>query len=430
LKQRPRFFYGWVVVAAAFIIIMIGYGLRNSFSIFYPAIVEEFGWSRGNTALMFSIHLFVYGLAAPIVGRLVDKFEPRLVLSIGAVVVGGGIALCSLATSQWQFYLLYGVMVAVGLSMIGITPLSTIIANWFVEKRGLVIGILAAGFGTSLVSAPIIQFLISSFGWQTAYLIIGLFSIPLVVTLCILFIRRSPQERGLLPDGRSQQQALSEPQALDKHASLNERWASTTWTLRQAMKTYQFWFIFLIASSSVGFAEQVGITHLVYFLRDVGYEPMQAATIYSVFGIAFAVGNLLSYFSDRLGREKVFIPGCLLGAGAVLLLFLITDTTQPWMPFLFAVLLGLGLGIEGPVMLATVTDLFQGKHLGSIIGFAILGSALGGAVAPWLTGFLYDRTGSYFVITLMLLGAFVASAVLMWLVAPCKIRPVSRQARC
>jgi len=408
---------------------MIGYGLRNSFSIFYPAIVEEFGWSRGNTALMFSIHICVYGLAAPIVGSLVDRFNPRLVMSVGACVVGGGIALCSLATSQWQFYLLYGVMVAVGLSMIGITPLSTIIANWFVEKRGMVIGILTAGFGTSLVSAPIVQLLISSFGWQTAYIFIGLFSIPLVVPLCIFLIRRSPQEKGLLPDGLSQQQALSRSQALDKHASLNEQWASTTWTLRQAMRTYQFWFIFLMAFCSLGFAEQVGITHLVYFLRDVGYEPMQAATVYSVFGITFAVGNLFSYLSDRLGREKVFILSCLLGAGAVLLLFLITDTTQPWMPFLFAVLLGLGLGIGGPVMLATVADLFQGKYLGSIIGFVILGCSLGGAVAPWLTGFLYDRTGNYFVITLMVLGCFVAAAVLMWLVAPRKIRPVPHQAR-
>ncbi|MBN2187049.1 MAG: MFS transporter [Dehalococcoidia bacterium] len=429
MKPRPKFFYGWIVVAAAFIIIMIGYGLRNSFSIFYPAIVEEFGWSRGNTALMFSIHIGVYGLAAPIVGSMVDRFNPRLVLSVGACVVGGGIALCSLATSQWQFYLLYGVMVAVGLSMIGITPLSTIITNWFVEKRGLVIGILTAGFGTSLVSAPIVQLLIFNFGWQNAYIFIGLCSIPLIVPLCIFLMRRSPQEKGLLPDGRSQQQALSKSQAQEKHVGLNEQWVSTTWTLRRAMKTYHFWFIFLMSFCSLGFAEQVGITHLVYFLRDAGYEPMQAATIYSVFGITFAVGNLFSYLSDRLGREKVFITSCLLGVGAVLLLFLITDTTKPWMPFLFAVLLGLGLGIGGPVMLATVADLFQGKYLGSIIGFVILGCSLGGGIAPWLTGFLHDRSGNYFAITFMVLACFVAAAVLMWLVAPRKIRPVPHQDR-
>ncbi len=151
--------------------------------------------------------------------------------------------------------------------------------------------------------------------------------------------------------------------------------------------------------------------------------------MYGVFGVAFVIGNLCGFFSDRLGREKVFIPSCLLNVGGVSLLFLITDTSQPWMPFLFAVSLGLGCGAAGPVLLATVADLFQGRNLGSIMGCVILGFSLGGAVAPWLAGFLHDRTGSYFAAFLILLGCFGVSAVLMWLVAPRKIRPVPHQAR-
>ena len=113
---------------------------------------------------MFSITVLVYGLAAPFAGRLVDKFNPRLVLPLGACVMGSGIILCSVATSQWQFYLFYGVIAASGFSIIGWTPFSTIISNWFVKKRGLVFGILSAGFGISLVSASVAQFLISTFG--------------------------------------------------------------------------------------------------------------------------------------------------------------------------------------------------------------------------------------------------------------------------
>jgi len=430
LKQRPRFFYGWTVIAVAFVIMAVGYALRNSFSVFYPTIVERFGWGRADTALMFSITMFVYGLLSPVAGRLVDRLEPRLVLSVGACIMGGGMALCSLATSQWQFYLFYGVMVGVGLSMIGIAPLSAVVSNWFVTKRGLVFGILAAGFGASLISAPIAQFLISSFGWQNAYVIIGLLSILLIVPVCILFIRRSPQEKGLLPDGLLQ--ASSEPQAAyGYHGTVNfgGKWAGTTWTLARAVKSYHFWLLFLIFFSAMGVGETITITHQVYFFRDVGYEPMRAATIYSVFGVAFAVGNLCGYFSDRLGREKVFIPGSLLSAGAVSLLFLITDTTQAWMPFLFAVSLGLGWGAAAPVLLATVADLFQGRNFGSIMGCLILGFSLGGAIAPWLAGFLHDRTGNYFVAFLILLGCFGASAVLMWLIAPRKIRPVPHQAQ-
>ena len=410
----------------AFIIIALGYAIRNTFSVFYPTIVEEFGWGRGSTALMFSITVFVYGLTAPVAGVLVDRFRPRLVLPVGACIMGGGVALCSLATTQWQFYLLYGVMVAVGLSIAGWTPLTAIVSNWFVKKRGLAFGILSAGFGMSLVSASVAQFLISSFGWQTTYVIIGLFCVAVIVPLCTILVRRSPREKGLLPDGIPQTSS-DEPQALDgsqRATNLAGKWAVTTWTLSRALKTYRFWLLFLISFLLIGFAEQIGIAHQVYFFRDVGYEPMLAATIYSSFGVAFVVGTLCSSFSDRMGREKVFIPSCLLSAGAVSLLFLIKDTSQPWMPFLFAVCFGLGLGAAVPVLFVTVADLFHGKHFGSIQGFIVLGFSLGGTIAPWLAGFVHDKTDSYFVTFLILLGSLIASAVLMWLTAPRKVRPV------
>jgi sugar phosphate permease len=201
LKQGQGIFYGWVVLAAAFIILILSYAIRNTFSVFYPVIVEEFGWQRGSTALMFSITILVYGFAAPVAGSLVDRFRPRLILSVGACILGAGIALCSLATTQWQFYLFYGVVAAVGLSLVGWTPLTAIISKWFVKKRGLAFGILGAGFGGSLVSASPAQFLISSFGWQTAYVIIGAVAIAIIVPLCSFVISRSPQEKGLLPDG-------------------------------------------------------------------------------------------------------------------------------------------------------------------------------------------------------------------------------------
>lgn len=378
---------------------------------------------------MFSISIIVYGLVAPVAGHLVDRFGPKLVLPVGASIMGGGLALCSLANTQWQFYLLYGVIVATGLSLVGWTPLTTIVSNWFVGERGLTFGILAAGFGASLISAPIAQFLISSFSWQTAYVIIGLFAIVVIIPLCAIFMRGNRQEKQLLYDGAPQTslepQAPDEPQRI---TSLEAKWAGTTWTFSKALKTYHFWLLFLIGFCAMGVAEQIGIVHQVYFFRDVGYEPMVAAAIYSAFGVAYVMGTLCAFFSDRLGREKVFIPSCLLSAGATSLLFLIRDTSQPWMPFLFAVCFGLGLGALAPVFSATVADLFQGKYFGAIQGTITLGFSLGGAISPWLAGFLYDKTGSYFVAFLLVLGSLVASAVLMWLVAPHKVRPVSTKA--
>lgn len=424
MKQRSVF-YGWIILGIAFVTMTLGYALRNTFSVFYPAIVEEFGWTRGNTAIMFSLTLLVYGFAAPAAGRLVDRFDPRVTLSAGVCIAGGGIALCSLATRQWQFYLLYGVMVAIGLSMIGITPFSAIVTKWFLRRRGLVFGVMNAGFSISLLAAPFVQSLISNLGWQAAYAIIGLLSIAVLLPLCALFIRRTPQEKGLQPDGMPQAPTDSASQPIPPRTPGQE----TAWTLSRALKTHQFWLLFLTNFLLMGIAEQIAITHQVYFYRDAGYQPMTAATIYSICGLAFMAGNLCSFISDRLGREKVFIPSCLLSAGAVALLFLMNDSSPLWMPVLFAVCFGFGFGVAVTVFFATVADLYHGKHFGSIQGFVVLGFSLGGAISPWLAGFLHDRTGSYFTTFVLIVVALVACAVLMHMVAPHRLRPADSPAR-
>jgi sugar phosphate permease len=425
LPKRDGIFYGWVILSIAFITLVLGYAIRNTFSVFYPTIVEEFGWTRANTALMFSITVIVYGVVAPMAGGLVDRYGPRVVLPAGAIIVGGGVALCSMATARWHFYLFYGVMGAAGLSLAGWTPLSAIVSNWFVRRRGLAFGILSAGFGGSLLFASVAQFLISRFGWQMAYVMIGITPIVVVVPLCGLLIRRSPQDSGLLPDGMPVSSGETRP-VNGPHIStgFDGKWASTTWTLSRATKTYQFWLLFSISICLLGLAETIGIAHQVFFFRDAGYRPMLAANVYSVFGVAFVLGNICSFLSDRLGRERVFVPSCLLSAVAVCLLFLIKDPSHPWMGFVFAVFFGLGIGTAGPVFFTTVADFFQGRYFGSIQGTVVLGFSLGGAIGPWLAGFLHDKTGTYFVTFLILQGSLLLSVLLMELIAPRKIRPV------
>ena len=196
LESRYGIFYGWVILSVALITLLLGFGIRNAFSVFYPTIVAEFGWGRGNTALMFSIAIIVYGLVAPVAGSLVDRFGPRRVLPVGAFIAGGGVALCGMATAQWHFFLFYGVMGAVGLSLVGWTTQATIISNWFAKKRGLVFGVLAAGFGGSLVFASVAQFLISTFGWQKAYVITGVSSIAIIAPLSGCLMWRTPKKKG------------------------------------------------------------------------------------------------------------------------------------------------------------------------------------------------------------------------------------------
>jgi MFS family permease len=427
MEKRDGIFYGWVVLAIAFITLVLGYTIRNTFSVFYPTIVEEFGWGRGNTALMFSITIIVYGMVAPLAGGLVDRFGPRRILPVGAVIVGCGVALCSQATRQWHFYLFYGVMGATGLSLMGWTPMSAIVSNWFTKRRGLAFGVLAAGFGGSLVMASVVQFLISTFGWQIAYVIMGLSLIVIVVPLCGLLMYNSPREKCLLPDGIPTSSQKPENTNSPNISVEPEGSRPVKWTLQRAIRTFHFWLLFLIAFCFLGLAETIAIAHQVFFFRDVGYAPMPAAYIYSVFGVTFVIGNLCSFTSDRYGREKVFVSGCVLSAVAVCLLFLIKDTSQPWMAFLFAVLIGLGMGAGGPVLFALVADFFEGRYFGSILGMVVFGFSLGGAVAPWFAGFMHDKTGSYFSTYLVLLGSLLFSILLMWLISVRKMASIPRR---
>lgn len=422
--KRP-FFYGWMILAISFLTIVAGLVSRNTFSVFYPVIVEEFGWTRGNTALIFSVNILFYGLFAPIAGAMADRFRPRYVLAAGALLIGIGMAGCSMATEKWQFYLLYGVVAAVGLSMAGWAPVVTLLANWFVRRRALVFGIVGSGFGISLVSAAGAQYVIASFGWQTAYVVIGLSIFLLIAPLCLLFVRRTPADMGLFPDGMTAQEAEVDRERVagDRAAS---KWHSRDWTVGSAMRTRQFWLLLLIWLCSLGVVEQLTISHKVYFYLDAGYTPIASATFYSLFGIAFAIGNLIGAFSDRTGRERLFIPASLLSAFFVALYFLVRDTSTPWLPPIIAIGFGTSFGTIPCILNATLADLFHGKHYGRIAGTMLVGFAAGGMLSPWLAGYLHDITGSYMPTYFILVGAMIATAIMMWFIAPRKLNPVAR----
>lgn len=402
--KPPGRYAGWMALAAGFVIMLVGYAMRNTFTVFYPVIVDDFGWTRGGTAIMFSITLLTYGFVAPVAGGLVDRFNPKLVLSVGGLVVGSGVALCSMATEIWHFYLVYGVMVAVGLSLIGVTPMSTILTDWFPHRRAFVFGLLGAGFGVSLVSAPVFQILITRFGWQTAYVIIGITAAAIIVPLVLVFIRRNRD-------------------SADRYASTLQtagagQPAGQDWTLPMVMRTAPFKVYLVIAFCNMGVAQQLSIAHDVYILQDMGYAPLLAASVFTGFGGGLAVGTLLAFLSDRLGRVPVFVAGCLIAAGGVVLLLAGADSVSIGVAVIFTIATGFGLGITPPTMFAAVADRYHGRNYGSIQGTIILSCSVGGAVGPWLGGALHDWTGSYHVALIIVIGFLLLAAFLMWLVRP------------
>ncbi len=258
-------------------------------------------------------------------------------------------------------------LAAIGLSIAGWVPVATLLTNWFERRRALVFGVLGAGFGLSLIAAYSTQYIILSLGWRTAYLVIGVCVALLIPPACVHFIRRTPAEKGLFPDGISAAEAEVQPaQAAD-----GERSPTVTphaWTLEEALRARQFWLLFLIWVCTMGIVEQTVISQQVYFYLDAGYSPLTASSFYGVFGIALAAGNLLGSFSDRMGRDRFALPSfvlCLVFTG---LLFLIRDASSPWLPLIFAVGFGTCFGLLSCVLNATVADIFHGPHYGRIAG--------------------------------------------------------------
>ncbi len=411
--NRPHIYHGWVVLAVGFTVMLLGYAMRNTFTVFYPVIVHDFGWTRSITAIMYSLTLLCYGLVAPAAGGLVDRFNPKFTLAAGGLIVGSGIALCSFATETWHFYLLYGVMVAVGLSLIGITPLSTIITNWFPQRRGFVFGLLGAGFGVSLVSAPVFQYLISGFGWRTAYVIIGIAALATIIPLVLLFIRRNPayESLGTLTVGPTDTSVTdrAEPRAPQ---------VDTQWTVQKALRTNTYRFFLTISFCNMGLAPQIILAHEVYFLQDLGYTPMAAATVFSVFGVFFAAGTVSSFLSDRFGRTYIFMGGSILASAGVVLLMMSQNNPSVVIPIVFAICTGFGMGVAPMTCYAAVADRFHGRHYGSIQGTVVMSASLGGAIGPWIGGVLHDMSGNYQSALVVVVCFFLTGVLFMWLIRP------------
>ncbi len=427
MTTPPRFFYGWIILAICFLTIVAGYVCRNTFSVFYPAIVEEFGWTRGNTALIYSINILVYGLVAPFAGSVADRFKPRYVLATGAVLMGVGMALCSLATAKYQFYLLYGVLAAIGLSVAGWVPMATLLTNWFVRRRAMVFGALGAGFGLSLIAAYTTQYVILSLGWRTAYLIIGIFVAVVIPPACVLFIRRTPADKGLFPDGMSASEYEEQTRRpVDRRPDARQE--TGDWTLARAVRSRTFWLLFLIWICIMGIVEQTVISQQVYFYLDAGYAPLTASIFFGTFGICLAIGNLFGSVSDKVGRDRLCVPSFALCLGFVCLLFLMKDVSTPWLPPLFAVGFGLSFGSLSCVLNATVADIFHGRHYGSIAGVITLGFAIGGSLSPWLAGYLYDVSGNHTSTYMVVVGAIIAAFLMYRRVAAPRMRQVHRHA--
>lgn len=426
MSKKPLFFHGWIILAISFAAMAIAYGARNSFSVFYVVILDEFGWSRASTAGIFSLNVVVYGITAPFAGALVDRFGPKKVLLTGAIILALATALCSMVNTIAHFYLLFGLVGAIGTGLTGYPANAAVLPHWFVRRRGMAFGIFTSGFGLSFLTVSLVQYFITKFGWRMSFILLGILVAVILLPLIALFSHHRPQDIGLFPDGtRPLEKVKRSSDGAKGPMVLDEEWASINWSLRKAMRTYQFWFLFLATFCIFGFVETLVVVHQVALMRDVGFSTTFVTLIVLLWGIMIALGNLGGFLSDKIGREKTFAIGCLASILGLFMLLLLEQSHDSWILYLYAVSFGLGMGMTGPALGAASADMFQGRHFGSINGFLALGFGLGGIIGPWFGGFVFDTTKNYSTALIVAILVTCVAFTLLWIAAPRKIRKLA-----
>lgn len=423
-SMRLPFFYGWIIIAVTFVTMAIGVNARTAFSLFFPPIIDEFGWERGVTAGAFSFGFLVSGAVSPLIGRMMDRFGPRAVMELGVGLMAGGLLLAPLTTQPWHLYLTIGVLVGTGSICLGYSGQSLFLPNWFSRRRGLAIGLAFAGVGLgSMTLLPWVQHMIEQTGWRTACTAMGVMVLVVLAPINLLLWKR-PEDIGLRPDGDAAPSASS---AKPTSNIVDPDWAGIDWTLWRALRTARFWWI---ASGYFGglyiwYAVQV---HQTKYLLDIGFSPgvaVWALGLVSLLGIPGQI--LLGHVSDRMGREWIWSASCFGFAicfAALIALKFYPTSLLVWVMVLAQGALGYGLT---SIMGAVVVEIFQGKHYGSIFGTVMLAALAGGAAGPWITGFLYDLSGSYTLAFIIGIAVSGFSAFAIWMASPGKIRAVAGQ---
>ena len=419
---RLPFFYGWVLIAIAFVTMAVGVNARTAFSLLFPAILDEFGWDRGVTAGAFSFGFLVSALVTPFVGRLMDLRGPRPVIELGVVTMGVGLLLASLIHEPWQLYLTLGALAGGGVNCLAYTGQSLYLTNWFVRRRGLALSIAFSGVGIgSITILPWQGWMIRTAGWRSACVWLGILVLALLGPLNLL-LRRRPEDLGLEPDGMLSSGSASTDRAANV---VDHAWAAVDWTLGRALRTRRFWWI--AAGYFCGLFSWYAVqVHQTKYLIEIGFAPSEAAWALGSVSLVAIPGQIaFGHLSDRIGREWVWMIGNVGFVICYVALLLLRDA--PTEPLLFAMVLAQGtLGYSlTSVMGAIPAEIFEGRHFGSIFGSVMMAAILGGAAGPWVTGVLYDATGSYSVAFWIAAGCTAISILAIWLAAPGQVRAVA-----
>jgi MFS family permease len=371
------FYYGYVIVIAFFIMLMVGYGMFYIYGVFFRSLMEDFNWSRTVTSGAFSISVFIAGITGIVAGRLSDRIGPKKVIIFCGILLALGYFLMAFVQSTWQFYLLYGIVISSGVGGFWAPQVSTV-ARWFVGRRGVMTGIVSGGvsFGT-LVLPLVVTPLLDTYQWRTTYLIVGI-AIFIIVMTTVQFVKPSPQKMGLT--------AYGEAKTSFSHLQ------SVNFSLKEAIITRQFWMAALIYVC-FGAAQLTVMVHMVPHAIGMGISSLNAAGILSTIGGVSLVGRIIiGLVSDKRRVKTSAILS--LGLMTISLLWL-QQADSLWKLYVFAVFFGFGYGGLSCLQSLMAAELFGLASLGVITAIFSMSFNIGGAVGPVLAGYIFDISNSY-----------------------------------
>ncbi len=408
----------WLLLAGAFAAFTVSAAMMHSYAVFLVAFIEAFAWSRAETSLAYSVSQLVAGASSPLVGTMVDRLGPLRLLLLGSALLVAGLLACAHITALWQIVLLYGGVMTFGANCLGLVVFVPILSRRFVQRRGMAISVVqsANGFARA-VSAPVVQLLISSFGWRATFTIQALFMAVMVVPLAVMLRRggAAPPAPPRLPHPAGAAIAAAVPVA------------GPGWTLAEAARTPHFWLLFAVYLFT-GLGSFLVSLHQLAFAIDRGFDKLYAAEVLGMGSFLAIAGTIFTgSLSDYIGREWAAILAYGISIVGVVCALFITNAQQGWLLWLFACCFGLTWGARGPAITAKTADLFPGRQLGTILGVITIGSGIGSAGGSWAAGLIFDWRHSYELAFVLSILSYAGGCVAFWALRrpPARRRPAA-----
>jgi len=386
-NETPKLYYGWLVLAVCFFIVMCSSGVRSSMGVFITPMETDMQWARNDITRVLSLGIFVGALSFILMGYLYDRYGGRRVITAALIMVGISVFLLSRVNSIFGLILIYGILGSVASSGASFVTIHSLLAKWFYRRRGLAMSLSAAGGSIGpLLFAPFCAFLIEAFDWRTAFLFIGGMVLFIGAPLAALFLKDDPL--GQIPDSERDEtgvQDKEEVQVKMEGPLFTSRW-------KQALSTSPFWQL-SAAYLVCGITTNIISVHFVPFAEDQGVPKITAATIFGIMMGLNSVGVISAgVLSQKFSQHRVLGFTYALRGIAYLALLTIGGTTGMWA---FALIAGMSWIATASVTSSLVADIYGVRNLGTLNGMSNMVHQIGGALSVLVAGELQAWTGSY-----------------------------------